>query len=136
MLDIFSPLKRVKRRGKAKDDFDKPIDVIENFAPKEHQSDREVYYYNYRMMARYKRPLLELLETASQISRFRSDQDAHARQLFLNLKAFYDVNDKLSVKQAAEDASLIRRFRDFFMLFYDRKDFSGDDIRKWLRNMD
>ena len=131
-LDIFSPTKRVKRRGKAKDNFDKVIDIIEKFAPKEHLPEREAFYYNYRMMDQYKRPLLGLLETASQISLLKSDQEAHARKLFPRLKAFYDVKGKLSMAEAVEDVSLVRRFRNFFTLFYGRKDVSGDDIREWL----
>ena len=132
-LDIFSPIKRVKRRGKAKDNFDKVIDIIEKFAPKEHLSDREAFYYNYRMMEQYKRPLLGLLETASQISLLKSDQEAHARELFPRLKAFYDVTGKLTMAEAVEDISLVRRFHNFFTLFYGRKDLSGGDIRDWLR---
>lgn len=135
IFDIFSPIKKVKKRGKVKDSFDKFIDVIERFAPRDHQADREVYYYNYRIMDPYKRPLLALLETTSQISRLQSDPDADARQLFLKLKSFYDVKDKLSMEEAVEDIGLIRRFRDFLIFFYDRKDLSGDDIRDWLKNM-
>jgi len=131
-LDIFSPIKRVKRRGKAKDNFDKVIDIIEEFAPKEHLSEREAFYYNYRMMEQYKRPLLGLLETASQISLLKSDQEAHARKLFPRLKAFYDVNGKLTMAEAMKDISLVRRFQSFFTLFYGRKDLSGNDIREWL----
>jgi hemerythrin-like domain-containing protein len=135
-LDIFSPIRRVKKRGKAKDEFDKIIDIIEKFAPKEHLSEREAFYYNYRMMEQYKRPLLGLLETASQISLLKSDQEAHARKLFSRLKAFYDVTGKLTMAQAVEDISLVRRFRNFFTLFYGRKDLSGDDIREWLIKID
>lgn len=135
-LDIFSPIRRVKKRGKAKDEFDKIIDIIEKFAPKEHLSEREAFYYNYRMMEQYKRPLLGLLETASQISLLKSDQEAHARKLFPRLKAFYDVTGKLTMAQAVEDISLVRRFRNFFTLFYGRKDLSGDDIREWLIKID
>ena len=131
-LNIFSPIKRVKKRGKPKDEFDKIIDIIENFAPREHLSEREAFYYNYKMMEQYKRPLLGLLETASLISLFKSDQGAHARNLFSRLKAFYDINGKLTMAQAMEDVSLVRRFRKFFTLFYGRKDLSGEDIREWL----
>jgi hypothetical protein len=134
-LNIFSPIKRVKKRGKAKDEFDKIIDIIEKFAPKEHLSEREAFYYNYSMMGQYKRPLLGLLETASQISLLKSDQGAHARKLFSRLKAFYDINGRLTMAQAMEDVSLVRRFRKFFTLFYGRKGLSGDDIREWLGNM-
>ena len=135
-LDIFSPIRRVKKRGKAKDNFDKVIDIIEKFAPREHLSEREAFYYNYRIMEQYKRPLLGLLETASQISLFKSDQGAHARKLFPRLKAFYDVNGKLTMAEAVEDVSLVRRFQSFFTLFYGRKDLSGDDIREWLSSVD
>ena len=131
-LNIFSPIKRVKKRGKARDEFDKIIDIIEKFAPKEHMSEREAFYYNYRMMEQYKRPLLGLLEIASQISLLKSDQGEHARKIFSRLKAFYDINEKLTMAQALEDVSLVRRFRNFFTLFYGRKDISGDDIREWL----
>ena len=132
-LDIFSPIRRVKKRGKAKDNFDKVIDIIEKFAPKEHLSEREAFYYNYRMMEQYKRPLLGLLETASQISLLKNDQEAHARKLFPRLKAFYDVTGKLTMAEAVEDVNLVRRFQSFFTLFYGRKDLSGGDIRDWLR---
>ena len=135
-LDIFSPIKRVKKRGKAKDNFDKVIDIIEKFAPKEHLSEREAFYYNYRIMERYKRPLLGLLETASHISLLKSDQEAHARKLFPRLKSFYDVNGKLTMAEAVEDISLVRRFQSFFTLFYGRKDLSGDDIREWLSSVE
>lgn len=135
-LDIFSPIRRVKKRGKAKDNFDKVIDIIEKFAPREHLSEREAFYYNYRIMEQYKRPLLGLLETASQISLLKSDQEAHARKLFSRLKAFYDVNGKLTMAEAVEDVSLVRRFQSFFTLFYSRKDLSGDDIREWLSSVD
>ena len=131
-LDIFSPIRRVKKRGKAKDNFDKVIDIIEKFAPKEHLSEREAFYYNYRMMEQYKRPLLGLLETASQISLLKNDQEAHARKLFPRLKAFYDVTGKLTMAEAVEDVNLVRRFQSFFTLFYGRKDLSGGDIRDWL----
>ncbi|MBW1781050.1 MAG: hypothetical protein JRL30_09955 [Deltaproteobacteria bacterium] len=134
-FNIFSPIKKVKKRGKARDDLDKLIDSIERFAPKDHLSDREVYYYNYRIMDPYKRPLLALLETASQISRFQNDPQAHGRQLFMKLKSFYDVKGKLSVEEAIKDMSLVRRFRDFLIFFYDKKDLSGDDISAWLKNL-
>ena len=135
-FNIFSPVKRVKKRAKAKDNFDKVIDIIEKFAPREHLPEREAFYYNYRIMGKYKRPLLGLLETASQISLLKSDQVGHARKLFLRLKAFYDVNGKLSMAEAVEDTGLVRRFHNFFILFYGRKDLSGDEIRAWLNKLD
>ena len=134
-FDIFSPAKRVKKREKDKDSFDRLIDVIERFAPRDHLSQREVYYYNYRIMDPYKQPLLALLGTASKIDRFRMDPDGHSRQLFLNLKAFYDIRDKLSMEDAIKDMGLFRRFRDLLVYFYGRKDLSGEDIRELLKDI-
>jgi len=132
---IFSPTKRIKKREKDKDSFDRLIDVIERFAPREHLSQREVYYYNYRMMDAYKEPLLALLEMASQIDRFRMDPNGHSRQLFLGLKAFYDIRDKLSMEDATKDMALFRRFRDLLVFFYGRKDLSSEDIRELLKEI-
>jgi hypothetical protein len=134
-FDIFSPVKRVKKREKDKDSFDRLIDVIERFAPRDRLSEREVYYYNYRIMDAYKQPLLALLEMASQVDRFRSDPDGHSRQLFLDLKAFYDIRDRLSMEDAIKDMGLVRRFRDLLVYFYGRKDLSGEDIRELLKDM-
>lgn len=134
-LNIFSPVKRIKKREKDKNSFDRLIDVIERFAPRDHLSQREAYYYNYRIMDAYKQPLLALLETASQIDRFRSDSDGHSRRLFLHLKAFYDIRDRLSMEDAIKDMGLIRRFRDLLVYFYGRKDLSGEDIRELLKDM-
>lgn len=134
-FNIFSPVKRVKKREKDKDSYDRLIDIIERFAPRDRQSEREAYYYNYRIMDAYKQPLLALLETASQIDRFRMDPDGHCRQLFLGLKAFYDIRDRLSMEDAKKDMGLVRRFRDLLIYFYGRKDLSGEDIRELLKDM-
>jgi hypothetical protein len=133
-LNIFSPVKRIKKREKDKDSFDRLIDVIERFAPRDHLSEREVHYYNYRIMEAYKQPLLALLETASQIDRFRMDPDGHNRQLFLGLKAFYDIRNKLSMEDTLKDRGFIRRFRDLLIYFYDKKDLSGEDIRNLVKD--
>jgi hypothetical protein len=134
-FNIFSPVKRVKKREKDKDGFDRLIEVIERFAPRDRLSEREVYYYNYRIMDAYKQPLLALLETASQIDRFRNDPDGHSRQLFLGLKAFYDIRDRLPMEDAIKDMGLVRRFRDLLVYFYGRKDLSGEDIQELLKDV-
>ncbi len=51
---------------------------------------------------------------------------------YKDLIKFYDVNGKLTMAEAMVDVSLVRRFHNFFTLFYGRKDLSGDDIREWL----
>ncbi|MDZ7699276.1 MAG: hypothetical protein U5R49_20860 [Deltaproteobacteria bacterium] len=134
-INIFSPVKKIRKRGKARDEFDPLMAAIDQFAPREHQEDRETYYYNYRMMARYRGPLLSLLETAARIDQRQKDPDAHARALFIKLKAFYDVKDRLSLSEATQDLNLLRRFRDLFSLFYGQKNVSSEDIKGWLKKM-
>ncbi|HDZ91011.1 MAG: hypothetical protein JRJ09_08435 [Deltaproteobacteria bacterium] len=134
-LNIFSPVKRVRKREKDKDEFDRLIDVIETFAPKEHLDEREAFYYNYKIMAQYRTPLLGLLQTASQVGPLREDQETHAVEIFMRLKAFYDVRGKLTVQEAVKDTGLVRRFHHFFTLFYGRKDLSAGQIGEWLERL-
>lgn len=130
--NIFSPIKRVPRRGKPKDHFDELINIIELFAPREHISEREMFYYNYKMMAPYRKPLLALLEPLSSQDAFKSDPGGHACTLFPKLKDFYDTKDTLSMEEALLDKNLIRRFRDLFVFFYGKKSVSFDEIEEWL----
>ena len=134
-INIFSPVRKMKKRGKPKDEFDTLMETIDQFAPQEHQESRETYYYNYKMMGQYRGPLLSLLETAAQINQRRTDPDAHARELFIKLKAFYDIKDKLSLSEATRDPSLIRRFRELLSFFYGQDTVSGDNVREWLKDI-
>jgi hypothetical protein len=111
------------------------IKVIERFAPREYESEREIHYYNYEIISLYLKPLVNLLKTISQRNRYLDDQDRFACELFLRLKAFYDPKDRLSLDEAKKDANLLRRFRDLFTIFYGRKDLSGQDIRDLIRNI-
>ena len=134
-LQIFSPVKRVKKREKDKDSLDRVMDVIERFAPREHLSERETYYYNYKIMEAYRKPLLALLEMTAQIDQYRSDPDGHSRRIFIGLKAFYDIRDKLSMQDALRDVGLLRRFRDLLIYFYGQKNLSAEDIRNLLKEV-
>lgn len=134
-LNIFSPVKRARKRAKDKDEFDKVIDLIEEFAPKEYLSQREAFYYNYRIMTRYRRPLLGLLEAVSQVSMLKQDRPTHTRELFVRLKGFYDIRDRLTIGEALEDTALMRKFQEFFTIFYGGKEFMGEDIREWLGSL-
>lgn len=129
----FSP---VRKRGKAKDRFDACIHVIEAFAPREHLAQREIFYYNYKMMASSKKSLSALLENLAQSKRLKTDPGEHARTLFLHLKDFYDPKETLSLKEALQDKNLIRRFRDLFVIFYNRKKISREEIEGWLKSLD
>ena len=134
LMDIFSRPNRA-RKGGSKDQFDELIDIIEKFAPKEHLSKREAFYYNYRTMAQYKGPLLALLKRVSRMSDFKTDQEAHGREIFLRLKTFYDVKDRLSIAEAVEDTSLGRRYRELFLFFYGKKGLSVEDTGAWLKSL-
>jgi len=131
--NIFSPATRVRKRGKAKDSFDEFINVIETFAPREHLSSREAFYYNYKMMPSCRKSLPALLETLSRNKHLKTDPGEHARTLFHQLKNFYDPKETLSLKEAFSDRNLIRRFRDLFMLFYGREKLSREEIEVWLK---
>ena len=130
--NIFSPIKKPPKRGKAKDPFDAFIDVIEGFAPGEHLSRREVFYYNYKMMTSNRKLLLALLEVLSESNRYKADPGKHARVLFERLKNFYDPKQTLSFEKALVDRNLIRKFRDLFLLFYGRENLSFEEIEMWL----
>ncbi len=130
--NIFSPVKRIRRKGKARDGFDELIDIIETFAPRTFLKEREAFYYNYKMMPYCKKSLLTLLGTVSQVKRLKTDPGDHACELFLKLKEFYDPREKLSLAQALADKNLSRRFEDLFVFFYGRQNLSREEITGWL----
>ena len=129
--DIFSGRKK-ERRHHRKDEIDEMIDIIEKFAPRKYRSERNAFYYNYKIMPLYLKPLFSLLQVISQRERLKEDQVVFARELFLQLKGFYDPKEKLSLVEAMQDGGLRRRFRELFLFFYDKKDFSAQEIDKWL----
>ena len=129
--DIFSNRKKERGHHK-KDEIDEMIDIIEKFAPRKYRSERDAFYYNYKTMPPYLKPLFSLLQVTSQRERLNEDQAVFARELFLKLKGFYDPKEKLSLVEAIEDGSLIRKFRELFLFFYDKKDFSAQEIKGWM----
>lgn len=129
--DIFSNRKK-ERRHHRKDEIDEMIDIIEKFAPRKYRSERDAFYYNYKTMPPYLKPLLSLLQVISQRERLNEEQVVFARELFLKLKEFYDPKGKLSLEEAIQDGSLIRKFRELFLFFYDKKDFSAQEIKGWV----
>ena len=120
------------RRRKEKDEFDQIIDLIEKFAPKQYRSERDSYFYNYRIMALYRKPLLSLLETILRRQKLESESAESAKDLFLKLKDFYDPKDRLSMVEAAEDNSLKKKFRETHLFFYGTGDVPDMDIDDWF----
>lgn len=108
------------------------IKKIEKFAPRKYRSEREVYYYNYRILGQYIEPLVALLERVSEYRRLRDEQAVFSKELFLRLKEFYDLKDKLSLEEALEDYNLYRRYVDLFMFFYGREGPQIPELKSWL----
>ena len=133
--NIFSPVKRVPKRGKEKDGFDVLINAIEVFAPRQYRSQREMFYYNYRMMASSRKSLSALLETLSRKQGLKTEPGEHGRALFLQLKTFYDPKDRLSLEEALADKNLTGKFRDLFLFFYGRERLSLEEIENWLKTL-
>ena len=126
--------RKKERKHQRKDEFDKVIEIIEKFAPKKYRSERDAFYYNYRIMAPYLKPLLSLLQTVSQTKSLNDDHATFARELFIRLKAFYDPKEKLSLSEATKDMGLKRKFRELFLFFYDKRDISEKEIEGWLKD--
>ena len=133
--DRFTSRKR-GRANKDKDDFDRAIEVIEKFAPKKYLSKREAFFYNYRSMGSYKKSLLLLLKTIAENDRFEADQVSLAGDLFKQLKDFYDLKDRLSPEEAIKDLGLIRKYRELFLYFYNKKDLSTEEVLVWIGKTD
>lgn len=119
--DIFSG-RRGEKKSAELDQMSEQIKRIEKFAPRKYKSERASFYYNYQLMDAYFRPLSALLAVLSQKQRLHSDEEGMVSDLFLKLKDFYDVGQRLSVAEAIQDKNLQRRFVQLFLIFYDQKD--------------
>ena len=127
--DIF----RVKKkRDGSDDDIQIAIKAIEKFAPKKYLQEREIYYYHYRQMSKYHKPLLSLLIYVSETAKKMENKEVFVQGLFLKLKDFYDVNDQLSIKIALQDYSLKIKLRKLIKIFYDDTSLTGADIEGYL----
>ena len=94
-----------------------------------------MFFYNYKIMQPYPKPLLAFLQTVSQRDLLETDRAAFKRDVFVKLKDFYDPRDRLSLVEAVEDKGLIRKFREVFLFFYDKKDLSSEDIRDLIKDI-
>jgi len=130
--DIFRVKK--KRYG-SDDDIQIAIKAIEKFAPNKHLQEREMYYYHYRQMSKYLKPLLALLIYVSDAAKKKENEEVFIQDLFIKLKDFYDVNDQLSIKEAIQDYSLKIKLRKLLKIFYDDTVSTGADIEGYLTKL-
>ena len=119
--DIFSGRKKDEKRS-ILDQINGQIKGIEKFAPRKYRSERASYYYNYQLVDVYVKPLSALIGVLSQKERLDNDEEEFISELFLRLKDFYDVKERLSLAQAIRDKNLQRRFIQLFLIFYDKKE--------------
>jgi len=132
--DIFRVRKK-KKRDEPEDNLQIAINNIEKFAPKRYLQEREMYYYNYRQIKRYLKPLFPLLLYISERAGKEENEEIFVQGLLGKLKSFYDVNDKLSIKEAIKDNSLKIKLLEIFKIFYDDNTLTGAKIQGYLKKI-
>jgi hypothetical protein len=130
--DNFGPKGKTKEPS---DLFDPVIERIEKRAPRGFRDERFMYYYNYRQMPTYRKPLLSLLKHISERTRKEEDEELFLQELFRKLKNFYDVRNKLSVLEAAEDHSIKMKLLQIYKIFYDDTGLAGPKIYECLEKI-
>jgi hypothetical protein len=133
--DILTWRRKGERKGE-KDEFDFVIERIERFAPKKYVSERRMFYYNYKMLPLYGKPLMHLLDVISRGGEKGAHLEALTRELFYGLKGFYDPKDRLPLSAAMGDNELMRRYADLFVIFFGMGKPSREDVRGWLLDVD
>jgi len=132
--DIFR-VKRRKKRDGPEDDLQMAINSIEKLAPKRHLQEREMYYYNYGQIGRYLKPLLLLLIYISEKAGKEENEEIFVQDLFRKLKSFYDINDRLSIKEALQDNGLKIKLLEIFKIFYNDNTLTRAKIEDYLKAM-
>lgn len=125
-----------KKRDEPDDDLQIVIKAIEKFASKKYLHEREMCYYNYRQIRKYLKPLLPLLIYISERAGKKENEEVFIQGLFRKLKNFYDVNDKLSIKEATEDNSLKIKLREIYKIFFDDNTITRAKIEDYLKEME
>ena len=124
--------KAKKKQYGPDDDIQIAVKAIEKFAPKKHLQEREMYYYHYRQVGKYIKPLLALLMYISDANKKMENEEEFIQDLFLKLKDFYDINDQLSIKEAIQDYSLKIKLLKLLKIFYDDVSLSAKDLEHYL----
>ena len=127
---------RTKDKGHGPDDeLQAVINHIERFAPRQYHERREMYYYHYRQINQYLKPLLALLAYISEQADRREDQEVFIQELFAKLKDFYDIRDKLSMKEAVGDYSLKVKLFELLKIFYNDTTLTSAKLDSYLETM-
>jgi len=129
--DVFRPREKV-RSDPVEEAIEKKEKVIERFAPREYRSERERFYYNYRIMPLYRGRLLTFLETVSKRERLKDNPATQGRELFLTLRNFYDPRRKASPEAIANDPGFRRKFKEVYCYFYNRECPLFEEIADWF----
>lgn len=132
--EVFSGLKR-ENRDKRLEEIRVLTKRIEKFAPSRYRKERFSRYYNYQMMEAYIGPLLGLLGVLSDPKQLREDEKETTKRVFLRLKDFYDVRDRLSMEEALDDERLLRKMEQLLVFFYGRPDLRGEVLREHLHGL-
>ena len=130
--DILGPRRKTKEPP---DDFHPVIERIEKLAPKGFHDERLMYYYNYRQMPIYRKPLLSFLTHISGRTWKEEDEELFFQELFRKLKDFYDVRDKLSVQEAVKDYTIKMKLLQIYKIFYDDTSLAGPKINEYLEKV-
>jgi len=128
-------LRNQRKAYEPDDDLQMVINRIEKSAPQQHLNEREMYYYHYRQINKYLKPLSALLLYISEQTGQRKDQEAFVQGLFRKFKDFYDINDTLSMKQAAGDYSLKVKLLTLLKIFYNDTTLAGGEFDNYLEGI-
>jgi hypothetical protein len=128
--DVFRPREKAKGDPVA-EAIEQKEKAIEKFAPREYRSERERFYYNYRMVPVYRATLSTFLETVAKKGQLKEDPTSHARDLFVTLRNFYDPRRKASPEIIAQDPAFKKKFREVYRYFYNRSCPPFEEIAEW-----
>jgi len=76
-----------------------------------------------------------LLTYISERARKEDNEEIFVQGLLRKLKSFYDINDKLSIKEALEDKSLKIKLLEIFNIFYHDNTLTRAKIEEYLGKM-
>lgn len=129
--DAFFGRKK-EARDRERDEIRTLVRRIERTAPRSLAADRAARYYHYEQVRAYVRPLRLLLEAVADREALSADEGEAVRTLFLRLRAFYDVRDRLGLEEAVRDVRLRRKLVHLLLIFYGRRDVDDGRLSEML----